>query len=407
MTIAEFIMDLKSHEPFWMVKNGLLASYPSLHENKSCDILIVGGGITGALIAHQCVSMGKKCIVIDKRELVNGSSAATTSMLQYEIDMPLYKLKELIGATGALASYRACSEAIDTLGQLSKEIGSKAGFRRKDSLYYASRKKDVGWLKTEFEARKAAGFDVQWLSEEQIRSRYNLTGTYGGIISKQGGSMDAFCFAHELFRHNAEKGLEIFDKTELLSVQCNARSNLVRVSTGVEISAKKIVYCTGFETVQLIPERFVKLLSTFAIVSEVDPILYKQYNDLLVWNTSDPYLYMRTTDDCRFLIGGEDEEFQDAKKRDALIEQKCLKLEKSFHKIFNRDFYRDFNWAGTFGATKDGLPYIGEHKKYKNSYFVCGFGGNGITFSVAAMDMVCHWINNKKHPLSEWFRFGR
>ncbi|QIH33727.1 FAD-binding oxidoreductase [Sphingobacterium sp. DR205] len=400
-------MDLKSNEPFWLIKNGLLATYPALREDKVCDVLIVGGGITGALIAHQCISMGKKCVLIDKREIVNGSSAATTSMLQYEIDTPLYQLMELIGEEGAIASYEACSKAIDNIGLLSRKIGSKAGFRTKDSLYYASRKKDITWLKQEFDARKAAGFKVKWLDEDEIKTRYHLDKAYGGILSEQGASIDAFCFAHELLTHNVRHGLEVFDKTALISVKSNLRSHTAEVSTGATIRAKKIIYCIGYETVGVIPEKFVDLLSTFAIVSEVNPSLYQRYKDLLIWNTSDPYLYMRTTDDGRFLIGGEDEEFRNPQKRDALIAKKTDKLERSFHKIFNRPFFTDFSWAGTFGVTKDGLPYIGEHKLFKNTYFVCGFGGNGITFSVTAMEMVAHWLENKKHPLSEWFRFGR
>src|SRR5690606_13134040 len=77
-------MDLKSNEPFWLVKNGILASYPSLHEPISCDVLIVGAGITGSLIAHQCVAEGLDTVIIDRREVCNGSTSATTSMLQYE-----------------------------------------------------------------------------------------------------------------------------------------------------------------------------------------------------------------------------------------------------------------------------------------------------------------------------------
>jgi len=400
-------MDLKSNEPFWLIKNGLLATYPSLHQDKTCDILIVGGGITGALIAHQCMAMGKNCVLIDKREIANGSSAATTSMLQYEIDTPLYELKKLIGEEGAIASYKACSKPIDDIALLTRKIKSKAGFRTKESLYYAARKKDLPWLKQEFNARESAGFAVNWLSADEIQTQYGLANAYGGILSGQGASMDAFCFAHELLVYNVKAGLEVFDKTELVSVKRSGQSTMVTVSTGATIRTKKIIYCTGYETVSVIPEKFVDLLSTFAIVSEVDSTLYQQYKDVLIWNTSDPYLYMRTTDDGRFLIGGEDEEFRDPQKRDALIAKKSDKLGKSFQKIFNRPFLTDFTWAGTFGVTKDGLPYIGEHKAFKNSYFVCGFGGNGITFSVTAMEMVAFWLENRKHPLSEWFKFGR
>ncbi|MFN7100263.1 MAG: FAD-dependent oxidoreductase, partial [Flavobacterium sp.] len=76
-------MKLKSSEPFWLVKNGILHSYPSLQENISTDILVVGGGITGSLIAHQCIEDGHKTVLIDRREIGHGSTSATTSMLQY------------------------------------------------------------------------------------------------------------------------------------------------------------------------------------------------------------------------------------------------------------------------------------------------------------------------------------
>ncbi|WP_126974360.1 NAD(P)/FAD-dependent oxidoreductase [Gynurincola endophyticus] len=401
-------MDLKSNEPFWLVKNGLLASYPSLHENISCDVLIVGGGITGSLIAYQCIRDGYNTVLIDKREVCNGSSSATTSMLQYEIDVPLYELIEKIGEKGALASYDACCKAVEDLGKIAHRIKSASGFQLKQSLYYAASKKDAEWLQKEFEARSNAGYDVRWLEPDTVLSKYGIHHNYGAILSAAGGSVDAYKLAHELLLHSYKKGLRVFDKTTLESVQYKKGFNLGTVTGGAVIKAKNIVYCTGYETAGMIKEKFVKLLSSFAIVSEIDKDLYRQYKDILIWNTSKPYLYMRATDDGRFLIGGEDEDFKDPVKRDAMLKEKEQKLLKSFAKIFpDKQFYSDFAWAGTFGETKDGLPYIGEHPDFKRSYFVGGFGGNGITFSVTGMEMVSHWLKGKKHLLSEYFRFGR
>src|SRR5690606_29666347 len=115
------------------------------------------------LIAHQCIKDGYNTILIDKREIANGSSSATTSMLQYEIDTPLYELIELIGEKGAIENYKACSEAIDQLEDICLKIKSKAGFTRKKSLYFSAYKKDVKELKCEFEVRKKAGFKVKWM----------------------------------------------------------------------------------------------------------------------------------------------------------------------------------------------------------------------------------------------------
>ncbi|WP_454060405.1 NAD(P)/FAD-dependent oxidoreductase [Elizabethkingia ursingii] len=401
-------MDLKSNEPFWLIKNGLIQSFPSLMENKTCDVLIVGGGITGSLIAHQCITDGYDTILIDKREIANGSTSATTSMLQYEIDVPLYKLSEIIGDEGAVASFKACSDAIDKIENITKQIHSKAGYKSKKSLYFAARKKDVQWLQKEFEARKNSGFSVKWLEASDIFNQYRMDKTYGGILSSKGASIDAFQLVHEILSYNQKKGLQIYDRTGLRKVKSGKLFNLVTLSTGATIKAKKIIYCTGYESSNMIKDNFVKLISTYAIVSESKPELYKKYNDLLVWNTEDPYIYMRTTDDGRILIGGEDEEFFDPEKRDNLIANKEQKLLRSFQKYLpGTEFRRDFTWAGTFGVTKDGLPYIGEHKDYPNSYFVLGFGGNGITFSVTGMEMVSFWLKGEKHKLTEWFKFGR
>lgn len=401
-------MNLKSNEPFWLLKNGLIATYPSMKSDENCDVLIIGGGITGSLIAHQMIKDGYNTILIDKRELCNGSTSATTSMLQYEIDIPLYELIEKIGKKGAVESYKACSEAIDNIEKLVRKIHSGAGFKRKKSLYFASKKKDIEWLKKEYEARKKAGFEVQWLHEERILQKFGFENTYGGILSKQGASMDAFHFAHELFKHNVKKGLKIFDKTEMIEVEYHKGFNIVKVDSGFKIKTKKIIYCIGYESKDLLKENFVNLKSTYAVVSEVDKDKFKNITSTLVWNTDDPYLYMRTTDDGRLLIGGGDEDFYGAEKRDAILNKKEKEILKNLKKIKpDYQFYTDFVWAGTFGETKDGLPYIGEHQKFKNSYFVLGFGGNGITFSVAGMEMASMFMKGKKHSLSQYFKFGR
>jgi glycine/D-amino acid oxidase-like deaminating enzyme len=70
-------------------------------------------------------------------------------------------------------------------------------------------------------------------------------------------------------------------------------------------------------------------------------------------------------------------------------------------------FKEDFAWGGVFGSTKDGLPYIGKSPEYENALFVLGYGGNGIIFSVQAMNIIPDLLNGKKNHLSYLYRFGR
>jgi len=401
-------MKLKSNEPFWLVKNGILHSYPSVRKNISAEILVIGGGITGSLIVHQCVKDGYHTALIDRREIANGSTSATTSMLQYEIDVPLYKLIEKIGEKGARDSYWACYRSIDALSAISKHIRSGCGFKKKDSLYIAAYKKDVAGLKREFEARTEAGIPVKWLNAEEIKARVHLEHAFGGILSHQGGSIDAFRLTHDLLAYNHKRGLEIFDKTELIKTEYKRTGVTVTTEDGYIVKAKKVIYCNGFESVQIIKEKFVKLLSTYAIVGERNEDDQSYLNDILIWDTADPYHYLRTTDDNRLLIGGEDEEFVNTAKRDALLSHKQRKLSKHLSSLLpGYDFKADFVWAGTFGETEDGLPYIGRHPDFPSSYFVLGFGGNGITFSVIGMEMISAMLRSKRHPLESHFKFGR
>lgn len=117
---------------------------------------------------------------------------------------------------------------------------------------------------------------------------------------------------------------------------------------------------------------------------------------------------MRTTDDGRFLIGGEDAHFNDSIAQQKVKEKKSRKLIKTLAKVIpNLHFIEDFSWGGVFGETKDGLPYIGKSPEYENCLFCLGFGGNGITFSVQGRKIISDLLKNKPNTLAEIYRFGR
>lgn len=401
-------MDLKSNEPYWPIKNGLPKSFPSIREDSSCNVLIVGGGITGSLLAHQMIKDGYDTILIDKREVVHGSSSATTALLQYEIDVQLHELIELIGEKGAVASYKACALAIDQLERICSAIQSQAGFEKKESLYFATSKKASEKLKKELKARRAAGIDVEFLTADKVKSKFGIEKSFGGLLSKKAASVDAYKLAYELLEFNTKKGLKVFDRTELKKVEYLKEEVLVHTEQGAKIRAQRIIYCTGYETTERVNENFVKLKSTYAMVSEEDPLTPKDLSETVFWNTEDPYLYFRTTKEGRILVGGGDEDFKDSKRRDRILDKKEKELLRELNKYLPKiSFPSDYVWAGTFGETKDGLPYIGDHKDFPFSYFVLGFGGNGITFSVTGMEMASLYMKGQVHELSEYYRFGR
>jgi glycerol-3-phosphate dehydrogenase len=71
-------MDLKSGYPYWAIKNGLMYAFPKLDADLSCDIVVVGAGITGALIADELAGHGHDVVVLDQRDVCWGSTSASS-----------------------------------------------------------------------------------------------------------------------------------------------------------------------------------------------------------------------------------------------------------------------------------------------------------------------------------------
>lgn len=359
-------------------------------------------------MAHQFSSAGHRTIVIDKRDIGFGSTSATTAMIQYEIDKPLYKLAEVVGREAAVDSYLEGISAIGKLKALIESLSLDCGFKTQRSLHIARYQKDVPGLRKEFEYRNEVGIDVEWLSKEKVMQRFDLV-SEGAILSETAASMDAYRFAHLLLAHDLKHhDLKVFDHTALEKVVYGKSNNKVIVSSGASITCDYIIYATGYESHEMIKSNIGRLLSTYACISEPIEKFPPTLHQTILWNTQDPYFYCRTTDDNRILIGGEDEDFKDPEKRDALIDKKETDLIKNFrHLMPDVKFIPDFTWAGTFSSTKDSLPYMGSHPKYRRSFFLLGFGGNGITFSVMGMKILSDAVAGRPNKFLEYFKFGR
>lgn len=399
-------MDIRSNEPYWLIKNAFEQSYPSLEKSISTEVLVIGGGITGALIAYRLMKAGKSVVLVDRRDVCNGSSAATTAMLQYEIDVPLHKLIEQRGEATAVSSYKSCEKAIFDLKKIVDEIDSKSHFEFKKSIYFTSARKDVKMLEDEFRARKQFGFSVEWLDKKKLKEMG--LNARAAIQSDSGAVVDPYKFTYDLLKYCAQKGLAIFDRTEIKNIKQKGGKMLATTPEKQTITAKHIVHCTGYESVNTLSEKIVDLKSTYALASEAFEDLPAAFKNHIYWDTSSPYLYFRGTADNRVIVGGGDERFKNAAARDALLDKKWRFLNKKFSKTFaDINFRPDYIWAGTFGETKDGLPYLGRPKPGINEHYVLGFGGNGITYSVMAMDAIIDSLNSTKHRYLEDYGFYR
>ena len=166
---------------------------------------------------------------------------------------------------------------------------------------------------------------------------------------------------------------------------------------------------TGYEAARFLSRPVAKLNSTYAMVTDPVKSFEGWPRRCLVWESAHPYTYARTTADNRIMIGGEDVPFRDASRRDALVSAKGATLLRKVRRLFPRiNMEIAYTWAGTFGETADGLPYVGaESGRTDRIFYTLGYGGNGIPFSAIAAELATAHVLGRRHRYRDTFSFDR
>jgi glycine/D-amino acid oxidase-like deaminating enzyme len=369
--------------------------------------VVVGAGISGALIASKLANEGRHVTIIDSRDVARGSTAASTAMLSYEADVNLVELIRIHGKRRAVRAYQAGIEAIDEIEAVTHTLDDSCDFKRRRSLYLASSRADVKMLQREFRSRLTNGFKVEFLDRHDIERMFALDSP-GAVLNEIAAEVNPLKLTLALIRHAQSNGAQIYGQTRATRYQRSGKDCVLTTEDGFRVSAKHLVFATGYETQQFLQQKTVRLVSSYAIATSPISDLPAGYEHPVIWESARPYFYVRTTADNRLVAGGEDVEFQDDRRRDALLPGKTKTLETKLRRMFPRlKWKRAAAWTGTFGESEDGLPYIGPHPKYPGALFALGYGGNGITFSAIASRIIADMVAGRRNRDARIFRFER
>jgi glycine/D-amino acid oxidase-like deaminating enzyme len=370
-----------------------------------CDALIVGGGITGALMAERLTRQGLNVIVIDRELPGKGSTAASTSMLLWEIDRTLEQLTQLYGFERASRAYRASLDAVSGLKSLVARLGLPCEMRDKNSLYLAAGATGKELLE-EHLLRARAGLPGNFLDHPMLLDAFGITRA-AAIVSPGAADADPVQLSRGLLRTAAARGARVY-RSEAAAYDAASHAVHVQLNNGCEIEARSVILATGYVMPGIISSTVHSVSSSWAIATRPQPQnIWK--DGALIWEDSEKYLYARSTVTGRIIIGGEDsDEVIEPEARDRLIPEKAALLTDKLATLWPpADTDIEFRWAGTFDTTRDGLPLIGPVPGLKGIYAAYGYGGNGITFSFLAAQLIGDLIAGSSSPLLSDFALDR
>lgn len=394
--------DLRTGLSIWEATSQPRPTSIRLPSETSTEVLVIGAGISGVLTAHALTQAGLEVLIVDRRGPAFGSTAASTALLQYEIDTPLITLVDRVGEPDAIRIWRRSRTAVISLLDAVRSLDIDAQVDHRQTLQLEGDTLDAEALSAECEARRHAGFDASFLTPAETASRFGPR--RAAILSTGNATADPIRLTLGFLGRAIAAGARLAYPVEITSIDPGDHI-VARTNTGT-IHAKRLVFATGYELAHGVPREGHSVISTWAFATKTQPGNLWPHR-AMIWEASDPYLYMRTGPKGEVICGGEDEDLDDQATRDRLIPNKIEAIRRKLANLFPRlDTTPAYAWTGNFGASESGLPSIGEVPGMPNCHAVLGFGGNGITFSQLAADIVAGSMSGKPDPDAELFAFA-
>jgi glycine/D-amino acid oxidase-like deaminating enzyme/nitrite reductase/ring-hydroxylating ferredoxin subunit len=367
--------DETSLSPWMDIWPDVMAS--PLDKDAQCDVVVIGSGIAGLSVAYELSARGRSVTVIDRGRIGGGMTSRTTAHLASELDDYYFELIDARGEDEARLYHSSQIAAINRIEAICRDEGIDADFARVDGYLFAADEKGAEDLAKEYEACRKLDIAAEWAPGAPIpgietgrclrfpdQARFHPTKYLAGLaraIAARGGRF------HENTAHvrdeEGEGGVE------------------AETERGHKIRARAAVFATNSPTNNMVAVHSKQVpMRTYAIAGRVPK---GAVPDALVWDTLDPYHYVRTQplgDEADLLIvGGEDH--RSGEENDMAARLDALRSWTQFH--YPAFHGTEYCWSGQVLEPEDFMPFSGRNPGSENIYIHTGDSGQGITNGVA------------------------
>jgi hypothetical protein len=363
-------------------------------EEKNYDVIIVGGGITGITTALLLQNSGKKCLIAEAKNIGFGTTSGTTAHLNTILDLTYAEIEKKFGKENTKVVLSAVLQAINIAESNIGKYNIDCDFSEHAGYLFSTDDEQSKKLDEAFEASQNAGCDVEYSDTIPVPVDFKKA-----LVFKRQAQIHPTKYLYGLAKAFENAGGRILEQCRVTDAK-EIDDKMIEVETSRgKFTAANLIYATHTPPgVNLLHFRCAPYRSYAMALTLKD----KNYPVDLAYDLYDPYHYYRSQeiDGKTFLIAG-GEDHRTAEKKDT--EQCFVFLENYLRKHFEVDEVL-YKWSSQYFEPADGLPYIGHLPgNPKNVFVATGYGGNGITYSQIASQILCDLIVKGKSEYEDIF----
>jgi glycine/D-amino acid oxidase-like deaminating enzyme len=388
--------DLRSGDPAW--DEGDYSVPLSTPAPRYCDVAIIGAGVMGAVLAERLTADGHRVALLDRRPPAHGSTAASTAQIMWAMDLPMRELAARLGEAEARRCWQRVYKATRAFAARMDNIGIPCHRTDRPTLYLEGTTLDARGLAEEVAFHTRAGLPTDLLTADAIATRFNIA-PRAGLVSTGGFELDPVKLTLGLLNRALGRGATVCWPCDVVALETEKNAVVLALENGGRISARHAIFAGGYERSPLLLPPAFELLSTFVMATPPRTApLWREH--AMIWEASDPYLYIRTSRDGRIIVGGEDIDAFDPARRDRETSERTSIIAHKAAALLGLDapLSVDRRWSAMFGSSPDGLPAIGPAVNLPGVWLSAGFGGNGIAFAALASEILTSALSGRLDP---------
>lgn len=402
---------LKKYSPVWIKAHKVPRQYIWLSEDKSCDVCVVGGGVTGALCALRLAQAGAKVVLITANQIGFGATASTMPCAEYDSGTTLINLSRRLGQDTALTMLELGVQAVSGLEQLAFELGEECSFSRRDCLLFTDDDSELEQLNKEYLQRRKAGFDCSYVSRGAARDVFPFD-VSGGIISKGlAAEVDPYILTHLCVKKAVSLGAEVYENTRAERLESVDGGVEITTSAYRTIKAKQVVVAAGSACADIIGG-LIFPRTYFMGISRPMTQFSGWPGRCVIRSWSAPRVTYAASPDGRICACGLDTAVVDEESRlggvihiPSLHEKRFEELSAGAKYLLPQMYFSGFEAVSAFRGcrTADEMPIVGRAESQPNCVFAVCCGAGGLLMSEVASQIVTDICCGDENELAEIF----